>query len=163
MADRLTIRRARPEDADQIALHRRLMFAEIFAFDPLKLNAMEADFRPWVRERLAQERYLGWLVVANNTKVVGGVGLWLLDWLPHPTDLTCQRGHVVDVYVQPDFRGQGWARRLMETLLDWCEDRGIITVTLSASPDGEHLYRSLGFEQTRILSKRLQNGEKADG
>jgi GNAT superfamily N-acetyltransferase len=150
-----TIRRARPDDAEQIALFRRLMFAEMRDFSPAVLQTMEADYRLWVRDRLERGLYFGWLVIADNTSVVGSAGIWLMEWLPHPADLTCQRGHVVDVYVKPDYRRQGLARRLMETLLAWCEDRGMVMVTLYASTAGEHLYRSLGFDQTNFFSKTL--------
>lgn len=33
----------------------------------------------------------------------------------------------------------------MQELLAWCDSIGLRRVDLNASPDGHHLYRSLGF------------------
>lgn len=163
MTDRLTIRRAIPDDADQIALFRRLMFQEMRDFSPDALHMMEEDYRSWVRDRIERCLYFGWLLTNENETIVGSAGVWLMEWLPHPADLTCQRGHVVDVYVKPDYRGQGWARRLMETVLEWCEDRNMVLVTLYASTAGEHLYRSLGFDHTNFYSKQLRDDPTGQG
>jgi hypothetical protein len=36
----------------------------------------------------------------------------------------------------------------MAALLAWCEERGAKTIELHATPTGEPLYRSLGFDDT---------------
>jgi hypothetical protein len=49
-------------DAALIAGHRSLMFAEMGHGDERQLREMAEAFIPWVRERLRDGRYLGWLV-----------------------------------------------------------------------------------------------------
>jgi ribosomal protein S18 acetylase RimI-like enzyme len=53
-----------------------------------------------------------------------------------------------NLLVLPDFRRRGLGRALMEQVLSRLETSGIETVWLTASADGAHLYRTLGF--TRI-------------
>ena len=42
-------------------------------------------------------------------------------------------------------RGGGYARVCMDVLLDWFRERGAARVHLTASPEAEPLYVSLGF------------------
>lgn len=51
-----------------------------------------------------------------------------------------------DFYVTPGYRGQGCARRLTETALDWCRERGYGSVLVGASQGDVSMYKSLGFE-----------------
>ena len=50
------------------------------------------------------------------------------------------------MYTDPEFRRQGIARRLMQTMIDWCRKEGFVRVDLHASDKGRPLYESLGFE-----------------
>ncbi len=43
--------------------------------------------------------------------------------------------------------GGGLARRITVALLDWYELMGVPWVELHATPEGEGLYRSLGFDE----------------
>jgi len=52
-----------------------------------------------------------------------------------------------NLLVLPAFRQRGLGRRLMEQVLSWLESSGAETVWLTASADGAHLYRTLGFMQ----------------
>ena len=65
------MRLATEADAELITEHRRRMFAEMGLDDPERLREVAEAFLPWVRERLGDGRYLGWLV-ENEGAVVGG-------------------------------------------------------------------------------------------
>ena len=59
----------------------------------------------------------------------------------------------------PRYRGRGYARETTVALLDWFAAQGVTRVDLHATPEAEHLYRSLGFAEhstalSRDLSKR---------
>ena len=59
--------------------------------------------------------------------------------------------HLVNVFVEPDYRRRGIARVLVETALDWCRGEGTRVITLHASDEGRHLYESLGFYLTNEM------------
>jgi len=65
--------------------------------------------------------------------------------LPSPFNPVGRIGHVFGVVTDPAHRGRGHAKAVMQTLLDWFDGQGLCRVDLNASPDGQHLYRSLGF------------------
>jgi GNAT superfamily N-acetyltransferase len=150
-----SIRRATIDDAAIISHHRRAMFEDMGARDIVKLDAMCDAFNHWVRARLINGEYLGWLVENEQGTVIAGAGMWLLAWAPTPSDQSAYRGYVFNVYTQTDYRRRGLARRLMETILDYCRENKIKVVALHASDDGRALYESLGFKPTNEMRLTL--------
>lgn len=65
--------------------------------------------------------------------------------LPSPHNHTGRSGWVFNVATDPAWRRRGYSRACMEALLDWFDDRGVRSVDLHASSQGEGLYRQLGF------------------
>jgi GNAT superfamily N-acetyltransferase len=78
------------------------------------------------------------------------------DRLGSPGDPSGRTGYVFSVATDPHYRRRGYSRLCMTALLDWFRERGIRKVDLRASPDGEPLYRSLGFERTPDPAMRLR-------
>ena len=150
-----TVRAATPADADLITGHRRAMFADMGETDAARLDAMAADFLPWVQARLALNEYLAWLAEDEAGAVVAGAGLWLMDWPPHLVGRQARRGNLLNVYVERAHRRRGLARRLMETALDWCRANTLDVVILHASDEGRTLYESLGFTPTNEMRLML--------
>lgn len=66
------------------------------------------------------------------------------------------RGYVFSVATDPDARRRGYARACMDELPAWFRERGAGQVMLTASPEAEQLYASLGFvhkpDPTMILA-----------
>ena len=155
MMSDIQIRTATVDDAALIAHHRRAMFADMGNTDTARLEAMEAEFAVWVCEKLARNEYLGWFVVDEGGEVVAGAGLWLMDWPPHIVGAKAQRGNILNVYTRADYRRRGLARRLMNTILDWCRANDVETVILHASAEGRALYESLGFKATNEMRIKL--------
>jgi len=143
------------DDASLIVRQRRVMFEEIRDFDPARLDAMDANYNVWVTDLLSSGNYVGWFVINEAQEVVAGAGLWIQRLMPNPREASGYRGHVVNVYTEPDYRHRGLARQLMVTLTDWAKAHGITSLTLNASDYGRPLYESLGFEQDNHMIKSL--------
>ncbi|MFC7533671.1 GNAT family N-acetyltransferase [Actinoplanes sp. GCM10030250] len=65
-------------------------------------------------------------------------------------------GYVFSVSTDTDMRRRGYSRACMTALLDWFRERGVRTVDLRASVEGESLYESLGFRRTPDPAMRLR-------
>jgi GNAT superfamily N-acetyltransferase len=56
------------------------------------------------------------------------------------------------LYIQPEYRGKGYARLLMNAMLDRCRELGFEEVQFTTKPAvmsvGYRLYRRMGFEET---------------
>jgi ribosomal protein S18 acetylase RimI-like enzyme len=55
---------------------------------------------------------------------------------------------IINVYVEPDWRQQGIAERLMRHMIDFARKSGIPSLVLHASEAGRPLYERLGFTPT---------------
>jgi GNAT superfamily N-acetyltransferase len=150
-----TVRPATVADSEIIATHRRAMFFEMGYRDQSALDAMTAAFHPWVRRKMVEGEYLGWLAVRTDGSVAAGLGLWLMDWPPHMVGPGSRRGNILNVYTSPDSRRQGLARRLMEAALDWCRANKIRAVILHSSNEGRPLYEKLGFRPSNEMRLML--------
>lgn len=80
----------------------------------------------------------------------------VLQRLPTPTNPEGLTGYVQWVCTDPQYRGQGLARAVMEGLLGWYDTRAVGTVELHSTPMAESLYRALGFDDSgaRALRRR---------
>lgn len=121
------------------------MFADMRNAPDAILDEMGRNFEPWVRRMLANGKYVGW-ITSDGQRPIGSAGLLILDWAPHFLDPACeQRGYILNIFVEPEFRGQGLAQMLTGECMDEARRRGIGVVALHASQKGRPVYEKLGF------------------
>lgn len=148
----LKTRAATAADAAIITRHRRRMFVDAGRSDNRILDVMEQHFQPWVAQQLQSGEYLGWLALDDAGGVIGGSGLMILDWPPHPLDPTSShRGYLLNVYVEPEHRRKHIASHLIELALAEARRRRIRVVALHSTDAGRPLYESNGFRTTNEM------------
>lgn len=141
------VRRARPEDAEEVLRLRQVMIDSLARSD--RSTDWHTESLPVLRGRLAEpdgvfatfvvdhpERpgTLAALVAGTLDYRIGGAGN------PRGTD-----GYVFSVATDPDARRRGYARACMEALLEWFREHGARRVRLTASTQAESMYVSMGF------------------
>lgn len=147
----LETRTATAADAATITRHRHRMFVDAGRRDSPVLHVMSQHFEPWVVRMINEGKYLGWLT-EDDGKVVAGAGILLLDWPPHPLDpRSTQRGYLLNVYVEPEYRRRKLASHLIEYALAEARRRKIRVVSLHSTDEGRPLYESNGFRQTNEM------------
>jgi len=146
----IATRMATEDDAALIAEHRRRMFADSGMAEASAMDEMVANFVEWVRPRLRDGRYLGWLM-EDDGAVVAGAGMWLMDFPPHWMDAEAVRAYLLNFYVEPATRGRGLAEQMLQLALDEARRRGIGVVSLHASRMGRPIYERNGFEGTNEM------------
>jgi ribosomal protein S18 acetylase RimI-like enzyme len=86
------------------------------------------------------------VVVTDAPAGLAACGMGVIDRrLPAPWHPDGLIGHIFGIVTDPAHRRRGHARAVMKDLLAWFDRHGITRVDLNASPDGQQLYRSLGF------------------
>jgi GNAT superfamily N-acetyltransferase len=151
MAFDYRIRRATVDDAAVIARHRAAMFYEMKSVDETESASIISASIPQLSEMLAEGDYSGWLVELEE-KVIAGGGVMMRRLLPRPGSLQGgEEAYIMNIYTEPEHRRRGLARKIMETILEWCSEGGFARVTLHPSDEGESLYCSLGFERTKEM------------
>ncbi len=149
-----TLRYATPNDTSLIAQHRHAMFSDNGFATEEHLSAMDANFEPWVRERLADGRYVG-LLLEEDDKAVASAGIFFMDFPPHHLHLEAGRPYLLNFYTAPEARGQGYAKQLLKACTDLCRERGYKVVVLHASKFGKPIYEKVGFAPTSEMMLKL--------
>ncbi|MBE2267856.1 MAG: GNAT family N-acetyltransferase [Anaerolinea sp.] len=158
----IAIRRETPADLATILYHRHAMFRDMGM--PIKddfRQQHDALFDQWLREEVAAGRYLAWFAAVTDPggaeRIVAGAGLLYYDWIPNFIDGGQRRGYILNVYTEPDYRGRGLARTLVERCVDHCRAQGLRFVALHASAQGRPIYEQIGFTQTNEMRLTLMS------
>jgi GNAT superfamily N-acetyltransferase len=154
MTETIHIRRATIDDIPEILRQRRAMYVDMEYYDESALDAMIATCEPYLAAAFGNGSFHGWLA-AKGERITGGGAVIVSPWPSHPYDLECRRATILNVYTYREFRRQGIARTLMQTMIDWCKQQHFAQVWLHASKDGRTLYESLGFEAGNEMRLKL--------
>lgn len=97
---------------------------------------------PWSRQafvtELVDNRLAQYLVLEHEGVVVGYIGVWLV----------IDEGHITNVAVDPDYRGQHLGEYLMRSAMANCAAQGMQRITLevrATNAVAQNLYTKLGF------------------
>lgn len=123
---------------------------EIVSFDKSHIERFltHAKIEGWITTRSEIEFLLksypgGCLVCLKKRRLVGFI-----------TSIRYERSAWIgNLLVIPSCRGRGIGRLLMAKVLQTLDESACETVWLTASADGEHLYRTLGFRQIDVVRR----------
>jgi GNAT superfamily N-acetyltransferase len=149
------IREASADDIPEILRQRRAMYKDMDYDHAQSLDAMVSLSANYLAKAMADGSFRAWLA-SDGDRVVAGGAVVISPWPAHPYDLECRRATILNVYTYPQHRRKGIGRQIMLTMIDWCKREGFARVTLHASPDGHHLYESLGFEESNEMRLKLR-------
>jgi GNAT superfamily N-acetyltransferase len=143
------VRQATAADIPELVRLRALLFdtlggefANPAGADDGWLDALAAV----LREQLTEDTTRILVVDGHGDGTIAACGIGAIaQWLPSPSRRNGRMGHVIGVVTDPAHRRRGHSRAIMRGLLDWFRDSDVPRVDLHASPDGEPLYRALGF------------------
>jgi RimJ/RimL family protein N-acetyltransferase len=159
----ITIRQARPDDAEHLLAHIQAIASEPDAqilIEPEEVQFTVEQEREWVSKQITPKNST-LLVAEADGQIVGVLG--------------CEGGdrkaiqHVarLGISVRKEWRNQGVARLLMERAIAWAKETGIVKrielqVTLQ-NPSAIHLYEKLGFaKEGRSRQALFKNGQFLD-
>jgi len=77
--------------------------------------------------------------------------------LPVPKNISARTGYVQWIATDADARRRGYSRAVMQALLDWFAERDVPVIELHSTPDGEPLYRELGFNDEGPIALRRRS------
>jgi ribosomal protein S18 acetylase RimI-like enzyme len=150
------VRRAGPDDADELMRLRAVMLAGMSGAVPAMTGPWIAAGAGVLRRQLGDPAdRVAAFVVESATGLAACVVGAIDERLPGPRNPNPWKGYVYNVATDPAYRRRGFSRACMRALIDWFADCEIRTVDLRASIDGEPLYASLGFQRTADPSMRL--------
>jgi ribosomal protein S18 acetylase RimI-like enzyme len=150
----LQVRPLVAQDLELICRHRREMFRDAGTTEDV-LSVMTEHFRSWLRPRLEDGSYFGF-VLTDNGESVASIGLMSIDWPPHPAHPSqAQRGYVLNLFVEPAHRRHGLGAELMRLAEAEFAERGLDFAILHATEKGQPLYEGLGWGSTAEMAKTI--------
>jgi GNAT superfamily N-acetyltransferase len=141
-------------DATTIAAQRVQMFQDNHVVPVGTWDELERDSAAWTAAKLRDGSYAGWLVERDG-KVIGGAGVWFMEWPPHWMHPEPMRGYLLNFYVAPEARGNRLAKELVGLAVAECRRRGLHLAALHASSMGRPVYESLGWAESNEMLLRL--------
>lgn len=114
---------------------------------------------PWSRQafltELVDNHFARYVVAEVDGRIVGYAGIWLI----------IDEGHVTNIAVDPDYRGQHLGETLLQTLISICMANSVHRMTLEVRVSNHvalSLYEKFGFEKVGVRKGYYtDNGEDA--
>lgn len=118
----------------------------------------EASFSiPWTKEAFMNEMLRNeqaiYFVAVHDKRVVGFVGVWQI----------VDEGHITNIAVLPEFRGQGIGNQLLAELVAFAKSKGLVGLTLEvrvSNIGAQKLYEQFGFMQAGRRRRYYQDNNE---
>jgi GNAT superfamily N-acetyltransferase len=130
------------------------MWEAIREFPRDDLDRADRAYARWLRRRLVSGTVIAWIVEVDATPVASGA-LWLRPGQPRPDDARGVTPYLMSMFTEPEHRRGGHGRAIVDVAMAWARGAGYRRIALAASPMGRPLYRSLGFDRTWEMHRRL--------
>lgn len=94
-----------------------------------------------------------YIVAKLGEKIVGYVGIWLI----------VDEGHITNVAVHKDYRGQKIGDKLIKSLVELCRKNSILAMTLevrSSNTIAQNLYKKYGFKMVGVRKEYYSDNKE---
>lgn len=131
----------------------------IMRFDDLE-RVMEIEKEsfadPWSRKsyefEVAGNRFSIPVVLEFNHEIIGHAVVWKIF----------EEFHIATIAVAPEYRGQGWGKYLLSSLMEMAAEAEYALLEVRPSNTGAiHLYEKFGFAKVGMRRHYYRNGEDA--
>ena len=143
----IEVRRGVADDAVELTRLREHLFAGLDGVHPEPAQ-WQHDAVAALRKRLSEPdgELTAFVVDTPDRPGLASCAIGIVDLrLPSPHNPRGETGYVMSVATDPGYRRRGYSRACMRALLGWFRERGLTSVVLNASSEGEPLYTELGF------------------
>lgn len=83
--------------------------------------------------------------IFQDKKLVAIGSLCLFNRIPYAENLTGKEGYILNIYTSCQFRKCGYANCILDKIIEYSQKNSIKRLWLSASEQGEKLYKEKGF------------------
>lgn len=143
------MRQATLHDLSVLVRHRRVMFVEATgAKGDKELDAMDKGYQRHIQKSLPIDTFKAWIIETKEGKIAASGGITVYEQPPRPQDETLRYVYVHSIYTEPEYRRRGIARKMLNTIVNYCRDKKFKTLTLHAVEASKPLYESFGFKPT---------------
>lgn len=113
-------------------------------------DAMRESLPGYYAAHLGKDLYV-YITRNDDGEIVSCAFLLIVEKPASPAFITGKTGTVLNVYTKPEYRHKGYAKKLMEMMLEDAVTEQLSVVELKATDNGYQLYKAVGFEE--VVSK----------
>ena len=135
---------------------RKLCWADLDEI--VKIEKIIFQDSAWSRDAyeqfLSEDFWSSWLVLEENSQLIGCCGFSCLY----------DQAEILTIGVLPDYRGQGYGKMMMETMLEMSRHQGAEIMSLEvriSNLAAQSLYRQFGFIEVAKRRRYYPDGEDA--
>lgn len=140
------VRSAGRRDVEALVELRALMFTAM-GMPGVEGEGWRRSAAEWFISRLASPAVHVVVVEVDGVVVAAAMGTHR-DSAPSPGSLGFGDVLVSNVVVRPEYRRQGYARRVLSVVLEWAAGLGVSRIELVATGEGRRLYEEVGFRDS---------------
>ena len=118
--------------------------------DEADLEAMRRALPEYYSKHLNNDLHV-YTARNDDREIVSCAFLLIVEKPASPAFITGKTGTVLNVYTKPECRHRGYAKKLMEMMLEDAAKEHLSVVELKATDEGYPLYKAVGFEE--VVSK----------
>jgi len=151
-SDKTVLREADNSDIQQLSIHHRKMFEEIWQkkgeqIDIAICNEIEKSYARKLTQELADKTCKSW-VIEYEKSIISSGAVTIVRLVPTPDDLSSNVAYLHSVYTEKEYRNKNFASRIVQQALQYCRDNGIRRIFLNASEAGKTIYQKIGFRSS---------------
>jgi len=141
----MVIEKASEKETDALVVLRLAYLQEdLGTVSESDLQSMKELLPQYFRKHLNRDLVV--YIAREEEEIFACAFLLVVEKPMSPMFITGKTGTVLNVYTKPEYRKKGYAKQLMNALLEDAKEKGLSVVELKATEDGYHLYKSVGFE-----------------
>lgn len=146
----IIIRKATLGDMDILIDHRRRMFSDLHPEIKFKTSNWLHDYKKFAKENMRKDRFAAFIVQTKGGVPVASGAVWVKDVPPRPTTapFRTKEPYLLSMYTIPEYRGYGFATRIVKEAMKWSKKKGFVRMSLHASKMGRRIYKKLGWTRT---------------
>ena len=110
-----------------------------------EIESRRAAIRAYHEKALEEDRVIAFLAYDVEKPVAFGEAC-LYEVIPGFVNPNGKRAYIMNIYTDPEYRGQGIATKIVDLLVGALRERGVHQVTLNSSVMGKPVYQAYGFK-----------------
>ena len=152
----MDIRKLTLDDLDLLVkLRIDFLLDEKIVFTQQELEAIKIKCKDYFISAYKTNSFIAF-IAEENGEVLSAAFMTLTERPPRKAFISYRIGTVYNVLTYEKYRRKGIAAKVLTSLLDEAKSIGISTVDLYATPDGEKLYKNLGFWNINVKPMRTE-------
>ena len=149
--------RADKKYIESIVRHRVEMFRSM-GWSSTDLGIVESTTRKYLEEE--------WdtndpevILKQVDSKIVGGCAIAFYSVLPDNRNRSGRCGYILNMFIEPEYRGKGYATELIQHIIEMSRARGVFKLSLHDTEMSRRIYERNGFSKSQNYYQRYEQDD----